>query len=327
MDLKSKLLLTGYVEDNAYLSKYVQLVYDNRSRVKEVHRTQRHHILPVCYFAYLGLPVDNTRSNVVNLLQRDHLLAHYYLFFIFTDTYLKQSMFYAIQHISGCKSVSLSEKQFISSLTDYQLFYEQSRKLCSENNCMYNEDVKRKHEAAMSSIEVKNKISKTVKELRKLSANHIVIHKGKEGKRVPPSELDYYLSNGWEVGSKYDGCVYMHKDSVEVRVYPDEVQKYLIEGWIQGGKPGRVSEKHRNALAKSHYKEVYCINECGNELARFNSVLSAAEWWYANGYGTIKRKLPKDYKELSNVIKYSSDTGKYIEGVRWIYEIKGGDVK
>lgn len=76
-----------------------------------------------------------------------------------------------------------------------------------------------------------------------------------------------------------------------------------------------ITDKHKEALNKSHYKKVYCIDQDNNIVARFDSVQKAAQWWFDNGYNTVKR--PND---LSNRIKYSSMKNIYIKGLKWIYE-------
>lgn len=76
-----------------------------------------------------------------------------------------------------------------------------------------------------------------------------------------------------------------------------------------------ITDEHKEALNKSHYKKVYCIDHDNNIVARFDSVQKAAQWWFDNGYNTVKR--PND---LSNRIKYSSIKNIYIKGLKWIYE-------
>ena len=76
-----------------------------------------------------------------------------------------------------------------------------------------------------------------------------------------------------------------------------------------------ITDEHKEALNKSHYKKVYCIDHDNNIVARFDSVQKAAQWWFNNGYNTVKR--PND---LSNRIKYSNRKNIYIKGLKWIYE-------
>lgn len=77
--IKESLLSAGIVEDNEFLDNYAQLILDNRDTDKIKFCTQIHHILPRSYFKQNKLDIDDTEDNKVNLLFKDHILAHYYL--------------------------------------------------------------------------------------------------------------------------------------------------------------------------------------------------------------------------------------------------------
>lgn len=62
--------------DNEYFSKYIDLINKNQHRCYVSGQTQTHHIIPKCYFRKNNLPIDNSDANKVNLLYKDHLLAH-----------------------------------------------------------------------------------------------------------------------------------------------------------------------------------------------------------------------------------------------------------
>lgn len=79
MSLKETLLSLGCFEDNKYLDFYYNLIENNRHTKKEKFKTQRHHIIPKCYYKENSLELDNSSDNLVNLLYKDHILAHYYL--------------------------------------------------------------------------------------------------------------------------------------------------------------------------------------------------------------------------------------------------------
>lgn len=81
-----------------------------------------------------------------------------------------------------------------------------------------------------------------------------------------------------------------------------------------------LSEHHQQLLKQSHYKQVYCINERDEIVAKFSSVKEAANWWYRNGYSDVK--VPQ---YLCDVIKRSNVKNVYIRGLKWIYA-KGGDI-
>ena len=78
-ELKNKLLATNYFEDNKYLNKYCNLIISNLETKKEKYKTQKHHIIPKCYFKLKKLDIDNSKENIINILYIDHILAHYYL--------------------------------------------------------------------------------------------------------------------------------------------------------------------------------------------------------------------------------------------------------
>ena len=76
-----------------------------------------------------------------------------------------------------------------------------------------------------------------------------------------------------------------------------------------------ITEDHKKALNKSHFKKVYCINHNNEIVAKFNNVQSASKWWFDNGYNTVKNPLG-----LCDRIKYSSKKNIFIKGLKWVYE-------
>ena len=77
--LKDYLLDFGIFYENDYLEKYVDLIESNRDRPKEKYKTNKHHIVPQSYYKRYNIVVDNSDNNIINLLYKDHILAHYYL--------------------------------------------------------------------------------------------------------------------------------------------------------------------------------------------------------------------------------------------------------
>ena len=78
-ELKIKLLNTKYFIENDALNEYLALIYSNKT-TENSYNTQVHHIIPKSYFKALGLPVDDSGSNLVTLLYKDHIKAHWLLF-------------------------------------------------------------------------------------------------------------------------------------------------------------------------------------------------------------------------------------------------------
>ena len=80
MSSKEKLLALDIVENNEFLDKYTQIIHASKNLARVKHKTQKHHIIPKVVFIHNNKPIDNTGSNIVNLIYKDHILAHYYLF-------------------------------------------------------------------------------------------------------------------------------------------------------------------------------------------------------------------------------------------------------
>lgn len=131
--LKQKLLSFDVFVDCEYLDRYVDLILLNSNRVYEKFKTQRHHIVPVCYFKSRELPVDNNDSNIVTLLYRDHVLAHYYLSLATNDAVFQYCNIMSLKHVLGNKNFKLSEHYeteiaFVNSLESIQELYECARR-------------------------------------------------------------------------------------------------------------------------------------------------------------------------------------------------------
>lgn len=101
MNLKEKLLSLGCFEDNEYLDFYCKLVEQNSTTKKEKHKTQLHHIIEKCYYKKHNLKVDNSKENLVYLLYKDHVIAHYYLALCSKDKYYKFANISAIKGLLG----------------------------------------------------------------------------------------------------------------------------------------------------------------------------------------------------------------------------------
>lgn len=144
--------------------------------------------------------------------------------------------------------------------------------LGGSDNPMFNTIVKEKHDSTMRSVEVRKKISATMKQ--KIANNELFTEEHRKN-----------LSNAMKGNQHFKG----HKRS------PEAIQ----------------------ATVKSLHKKVYCLDESGNVVKRFDSVIDACHWWYPEYIKTRKCKRPG---LLSDVIKLSSKENKSILGLRWIYE-------
>lgn len=211
--------------DNEYLDKYIELINTNLDTKKERFKTQCHHIIPRCWFVYNNLEVDNSKNNEVNLLYRDHILAHYYLA-LCSEGKIKNSMILSIKHILGKIKQDHIELDFdVNKLERYQELYEYSKEY-------FGKKIKGSHHT--TSQETKNKIGK---------ANRGKVYINKDGivKTIQPDELDSYLINGWIKGnpnaSKRDfkkGNTIVHKENIEKYIPKEELKSYLDAGWVKG---------------------------------------------------------------------------------------------
>lgn len=121
-EVRQKLLNTNLFKDNEYLDKYCELVETNECTLYDKSKVQRHHILPRCCFKLIGLKCDDSKKNLVNLLYKDHVLAHYYLSKCASDSKIYNHLFSALLFLIRDKD---GFKEFdINNLDDYQETYE-----------------------------------------------------------------------------------------------------------------------------------------------------------------------------------------------------------
>lgn len=154
-----------------------------------------------------------------------------------------------------------------------------------DNNAMDDKNVKLYHLECMRSPEVRKKISETMKKRR--------AEETEEQKIVHNKNVSKGLRRFYDSGKK---------------------PNYKL--------PQRLTEEHKEALRKSHYKEVYCINTKNEVVERFSTVQEAAKWWFKSYKVTIgKRKglSVKDWHQLMDKIKSSAKNNTYIQGLKWIY--------
>lgn len=191
VDIKEKLLNLGIIENNDYFEKYLQLIISNAETKKQKYKTQRHHIIPKCYYKHNNLEVDNSSDNLVNLLYQDHILAHYYLCMCITDKNIRHDCImaftYLTDRIDALKEtasynlkidIEYSREQIIQQLPMFQELYEQARQTHGEN--------------------MKGHIpwNKGLKNPVKL----VSVNDGVTTKRIPETELQTFLDQGWQRG-------------------------------------------------------------------------------------------------------------------------------
>ena len=139
-DVKQTLLNHNGFIDNEYLDLYCRLVERNgRTQIRH-GVTNSHHIIPKSWFKLNKQPVDNTQSNLVNLVYREHVLAHYYLCLCTTDE-LQFANELALMCLLNRKKLNVVDKQLVMGLPLYNNIYEHYKQLRKDNYQLYREDI------------------------------------------------------------------------------------------------------------------------------------------------------------------------------------------
>jgi hypothetical protein len=188
---REQLLSLGIIEDNDYFEKYIQLIIDNKQTKKQKYKTQRHHIIPKSYYKHKSLQVDNSSDNLVNLLYKDHILAHYYLCLCITDEDIRHDCVMAFTYLTD-RIDSLKETAAYNLKIDAEYGREQIVQQLPMFQELY-ERAKKTHGKKMKGRVPWNKgIKNTIK--------RISVNDGEITKRVPEDELQTFLDNGWKRG-------------------------------------------------------------------------------------------------------------------------------
>lgn len=269
--LKEKLLNLGIVEDNEYLDKYCQLIIDNKNRIREKYKCQRHHIIPRCYYKYNGFDINNSKDNIVILLHKDHVLARYYLSLCSKNNWFKLANAYSFRHTLNYYNYKdklnyIEERELIEKLDCYQELQE----LCNTATSQRMQGV-----SHLQTKETKLKISNTLKGRKVSLEARTKISEGNKGRKAHNKGkqcytngiINIFLSQDDEIpdnfilgnclqnkprykmrgikrteeekkqiSAKLKGYRVMTNGSIVKHIYPNDVQKYLDEGWRFGKK-------------------------------------------------------------------------------------------
>lgn len=266
--LKEKLLNLGIFEENEYFYAYIDLIEKNKQTKKEQFKTAIHHIIPKAYFKKLNLPIDNSEDNLVNLLHKDHALAHYYIALATKDPYFLYSSMSALQHIMGFNKKMNQEDitTFIFNLDKYQELVEQKNKyhsehlkglLAGEKNPAKRPEVKEKlkkdwHKKHLNSCNTGKKHTlEWKKSMSSMLKGRVSIIKENKQLHVKKEDLNKYLNDGWIIGNKNKGIKrteeqkkvngLKHKGKIRVtngvinkNISTDELEQYLNKGFWRG---------------------------------------------------------------------------------------------
>ena len=128
---------TGFI-DNEYLQKYAQLIERNTRTQRKGGLTNSHHIVPKSWFKINKQQVNNSLTNLVNLVYREHVLAHYYLCLCTKGDLLFANELALICLISR-KKLNPADKQLVVQLPLYNNIYEDYKQKKQSNYRLYEE--------------------------------------------------------------------------------------------------------------------------------------------------------------------------------------------
>lgn len=276
--IKTNLLEKALVIENDYLNKYIQLICDNKNTIKTKFVTHCHHIIPRYYYRVNNLPIDNSKSNLVNLKYSDHILAHYYLAMCSSTKRFKDSNLCGIRRIIRGFDPESDEVKLFEMLPEIQSYYEEVKHV----NCLH-EDTPQKISASIKGrISIQNSdghqkyvyehelesyinsgwiiahnLHNDISKSKISMANHGRKHINKDGlvKSIKLEDLDTYLNNGWSLGedrsreSAIKGKISIIKDGINKFINPEELETFIQEGWIRGninkGKSYNISGRRK----------------------------------------------------------------------------------
>ena len=202
------LIKTNLFEDNSYLKSYCELIENNLNRTAVKNETNKHHIIPRCYFKNDN-PYKERNLEVkefcVILNYNDHVLAHLYLSKCFK--YEKHKL----ENVGKCM---LRKYRYVKDITDEVI--ENYKNNCYEevqNNYVnyrterylfkLRKELERKERKKQRQKEVTNDTEDdtTYKYKRFNTNNYYVYVISPEGviKRITRKQLDNYIARGYEV--------------------------------------------------------------------------------------------------------------------------------
>ncbi len=243
--LKNYLLNLDIVTNNEYLDKYIDLIERNSTTIKEKYKTHSHHIVPKCYFRHNNISIDNSLNNKVNLLIKDHLLAHYYLALCSKEEWFKIANILVLQRAFG------DDKDFIYSLTNYELL--QTEFCDSKSRSKQISNSMKGRIQVSKGLEVHTILKEELQDYLDLGfelgnnilKNKVSVTKDGVDRLINKNELDIYLSKGYVIGhshltsQKSKGYVVVHnlKLKKETKISKENLNEYMYNGYELGGLP------------------------------------------------------------------------------------------
>lgn len=227
-ELRNYLLSTSCVVDNIYLTRYVELIQCNRTTESVKFQTQTHHIVPVIYYVKHNITIDNSPKNKVELLYRDHIIAHYYLALAASDTFkdsFATAFLFLVKRLSLIKDSSqvysyindnINKDELFEALPEYQSLYErecQYQHNLNKGGKWMNNGAKQQYVRPSDILEFLNNgyvigklpVSDTTRQKMRnrkpWAAGKITVTNGRSNKFIEPEELPQYEAQGWKRGN------------------------------------------------------------------------------------------------------------------------------
>ncbi len=287
--IKQILLNTNCFEDNEWLDKYCELIEINKDTQAEKGKTNKHHIIPKCYYKNNNLAIDNSQENLVNLFYKDHILVHYYLCLCTKDK-LKHQLEYAFKRMIPnirLKRYNLNNFE-IEKLPLFQTIYESWLKYRSDimktNNPSKREEVRKlmsksrkdyiithytkikEKNKLMMTDEVKDKIRKsnlishnTLESKLKSSKNQSEIWKDpsyRQKQHQTRQSLKYKDLMASKMTGKLKGYIVINNGVSMTKIPPEKLQYFKSLGWVEGMLPqSEEIKKHKSEAAIRRFKE------------------------------------------------------------------------
>ena len=191
LNIKDELLKTTCFIENEYLDKYVALIESNSEQPQICFKTTAHHIIPKYCFKIINKEVDNTSLNLVDILYKDHILAHFFLAQCSSTDVYKWYNYTAMNHISGNKFHDTTITEALLT-TEY---LEELQKLKEVSLLQTVKHFRKYANYTVSEAERKRRSEQLT--------GYIYITKNGQDKMIDPVLLNRYEAEGWVKGRAY----------------------------------------------------------------------------------------------------------------------------
>jgi len=245
-------------DENEYFYKYVNLIEENLHTTPERFKTEKHHIIPLCYYKLMFNCKDRKEAEIfskqdyneiIHLSYRNHLLAHVYLCLCAKpQTKLKYALSYAVRNVTS-KLKNKAKIHDIIKSENLLVEYQSIKELQSKG-----------HSARMrGNKHGKNRIKseEELEDIRKRNSGGRYMNNGTQTKHIHGDKIDEYLNAGWVFGSiqkhtkTLKGTITINNGDCEKRIDEKDLNTYLDKGWTKGKIKGykQVKRKYRPQIA------------------------------------------------------------------------------